>query len=226
MPTVSVGNIKNKPFPLRRWKAQEDIEKLCRMGTVNLAVEMGPRYYKQLFRNAAQQVFHADSKVMVGVPDTYNVEDFCSHPLTKGIRGINPRRYLNAVVITDQHFGPTVFMATHWTNGAWNFKRKPFKKWRKKRWLQQQARAARLVSVYVDLGYNVVVGGDFNTGPARWSVALHKDQVLVERAGLMHLYAIPAPGYTVKVLGRRIERDVHTDHPFIRAFIHFTKEDQ
>lgn len=224
MPTVSVGNIKNKPRALPRWKAREDIEKLCRLGTVNLAVEMGPRFYKQLFQDNAQRVFHARSKVMVGVPASYRDVSAVSYRLTHGRRFVNPGRYLNAVFVRDQHFGPTVFMATHWTNGAWNFKRKPFKKWRKKKWLRQEARARQVVGGWVAMGFNVVVGGDFNTGPMRSHVNLHPNQVLVERAGLMHLYAIPTKGYTTKVLGRRVERDVHTDHPFLRAFIHFEKE--
>lgn len=223
MPTVSVGNIKNKPRALPRWKAREDIEKLCRMGTVNLAVEMGPQFYKRLFKEAAQRVLHADTKAMVGVPHSYRTFPVRVR-LTKGRRLVNPARYLNGVVVTDQHFGDTVFAVTHWTNGAWNFKRKPFKKWRRRRWFQQEAATAAQVARWVDQGYNVVVGGDFNTGPLRSHVQLHPDQVLVERAGLMHLYAIPTKGYTVKALGRRVERDVHTDHPFLRAFIQFQKE--
>ncbi len=224
MPTVSVGNIKNKPRALPRWKAREDIVKLCRMGTVNLAVEMGPRFYKDLFRENVGRAFFPKSKVMVGVPAAYKYVFPRSCELSEGRRGINPRRYLNGVFVEGEHFGPTVFAATHWTNGAWNFKRKPFKKWRRRKWLQQEDTTRHIVQAWLDLGYNVVVGGDFNTGPMRNHVRLHPNQVLVERAGLMHLYAIPTKGYTTKVLGRRVERDVHTDHPFLRAFIHFEKE--
>lgn len=227
MPTVSVGNIKNKPR-MKQHKVEADCHTLTRMGTVALACELGPKRYKKAFRQAAHTrglyAPRVDRAVQVAVAQSWAVGATHTIRLTRGLPGVNPSRWITCVEVPGEHFGPTVFMATHWTNGAWNFKRKPFKRWRKKRWLRQEAKARRLVGGLVAQGWNVVIGGDFNTGPMRSHVNLHPNQHLVERAGLMHLYAIPTKGYTTKVLGRRVERDVHTDHPFLRAFIHFQKD--
>ena len=79
--------------------------------------------------------------------------------------------------------------------------RRKIRYWHKRRWHQ-------------------VVAGDIND---RHGINLHPAQVKVVHAGLMQMYAIPAPGHVVEVARSHKTRSNKGDHPVVLADITFEK---
>lgn len=215
MTTVAVGNVQNRP-PMPQVWVEQDIDALFVYGLVVLACEIGLRRYKRAFAAAAEasgrRVFHLDTKVPVAVPAGWGRTYGERHRLTRGLLGVNPARFFNAVFYPRRR---VVYVSTHFTNGAWNHKSKFMKAWRRRAWLKQQARAARLVDLWHRDGWRVVIGGDMNRlEPPEF----HPDQQVIVSSGLMHLLVVPADNREVPARGRmRIKR--RSDHKYLRARI-------
>lgn len=226
MPTVAVGNIRNNP-PMPHHKVVQDCNKLASLASVTITNEMGPRLYREAMAKAVTRygstVRVEGRKTLVALPAKWPTDQPRTARLTRALAGINPARTVEHVTTRDNLDAPVVVAGTHFTNGAWNRRSKARKLWRKLAWLRQHRKTARMVRRWHERGQNVVLGGDFNK---LRTIKFHPDQVLVHKAGLIHLYAIPAPGYRVSVRAKRTVTNVHTDHPFIRAFIQFTKEEK
>ena len=225
MPTVAVGNIRNNP-PMPHTHVVQDCQKLAHLGSITIANEMGPRLYKEALAKAVtrfgSRVRVEGKKTLIALPLKWPVYRDGTARLTDPFAGINPARTVEHVHTRDFLDAPTVVAGTHFTNGAFNRKNKPAKLWRKWAWNRQHRKTRRLVRRWHKAGWNVILGGDFNR---LRTLDLHPNQVVAHQAGLIHLYAIPAPGYTVDVRAKRTVTNVHTDHPFIRAFIQFAKEE-
>lgn len=221
--SVAVGNIRGNPV-MRQRKVLEDSFRLCAMAQVVLAVEIKLARYNRAFRRAAnkenQRVFFERRASQVAVPARWGTAlKTAQHVLTKGAGWIpQPARDLNLVFHEETK---TVYGVAHLTNGAWNRKRKPFKKARQRRWIRQEMRIQQIVEALHQEGWTVVIGGDMNTGPLRPRVNFHRNQETVMHAGLMWLVVIPAPGVQVIETRERKVDDIHTDHPFIRAKLTF-----
>lgn len=216
-PTISVsvvvGNVRNNP-PMPQEDVVEDVETLHAMGQVVLACEIGKRRYDRAFRRAADEngrrAFFERSAVQVSVPRRWPVHTR-KHRLTLGIAGINPSRYMN-IVFCDAT--KVAFASIHMTNGAWNLKRKPMKRWRRWAWNRQQRRARAIVADLRRLGWTVVIGGDMNR---RTAPRFHdKQQLVASASAIIHLVVVPASG--VKVTWHGIVRKRgNSDHAFVRA---------
>lgn len=221
--SVAVGNIKGNPL-MSQPKVRSDAHVLSALAEVVLAVEIKiARYNRAMYHAAkahAQKVYFEKHPNQISAPEAWTKTHKKHHRLSKGDATIpNPGRELD-ILFDDET--KTAYGVMHLTNGAWNPKRKPRKKARQKLWLKQVAEARKIIAHLHSLGWTVVVGGDFNTGPMMPHVELHADQQVVNRAGLMWLVVIPAEGVTVKVFGKVTKtRGLYTDHPFIRATLQF-----
>lgn len=213
MTHVAVGNVRNNP-PMPQASVVHDIDLLFHQGQVVLACEIGIGRYKEYFATAAgasgRKVFHLGTADPVAVPCSWPETYGESHRLTKGLAGVNPSRYFNAVFRPGAHM---VYVSTHFTNGAWNDKLKPSKLWRKWAWRKQEAKAAALVAGWHDAGWTVVIGGDMNRmQPPKF----HAEQRTVLSDALMHLVVVPAGGQRV-VVSESARQYGRSDHAFISA---------
>lgn len=221
MTTVAFGNIRANPVMAQK-RVVQDTNLLFRMGQIVAACEIGPVRYNRAFRRAANQrqrrVFFERSANQIAVPDhlrSYGQK----YKLTSGIAGINPSRHLNVVFCPTTK---TAYVVTHFTNGAWNRKKKSRKAWRQKMWLRQEAEAARLIKQWSTEGWDIVIVGDMNR---LWPPNFHGRQVLIIDAGIIQMIAVPAYGRRITVDERRIEKHSQwSDHPFISANIDFMPE--
>lgn len=221
---VAAGNIQNRPL-MRQEDVRADTALLFSLGVVILACEVKIARYNRAFRRIAHRVglkvYFERRAVQAAVPREWNSVGR-AHRLSRGLAGINPARWFNAIFEME---AKTVYVATHFTNGAWNDKPKRRKAWRRWVWRLQERRARALIAGWVAAGWNVVVGGDLNTGRYRNTVDFHPDQVVAVHAGLMWIVAIPAEGREVVVRHRRITPNKRTkgDHPFVSAAIGFRR---
>lgn len=219
---VSVGNIKGRPL-MKQPFVLHDCNLLMEMGKVALACEVGISRYNKAFRDAAKarnrRVFFERKAVQVAVPD--HIPSYGQvHRLSRGLKFVNPSRYLNVVFCPETN---TAYGSIHMTNGAWNSKKKSRKSWRRKTWLKQELRAAALISKWRAEGWNIIIGGDMNRNePPRF----HDAQVVAKKSGIIQLIVIPARGFSATVKHTHEERyRQKSDHPFISASITFQRQE-
>lgn len=217
---MAVGNVRGNPL-MRQRLVREDCRALMGLADVAMAVEIRVPRYNRAFRRAAaaegKRPYFERSANQVAAPRGWGQLHGQRHVLTKGAAWI-PQPKREACVLLDPA-EKVAYVAVHMTNGAWNRKRKPFKRARQRRWLVQECGVSRLVADLVAEGYTVIVGGDLNTGPLRPSASFHPRQRVAARAGLMWALVVPADGAEARVAERRVVRDVNTDHPFLRVKI-------
>lgn len=220
MARVAAGNIQNRPL-MPQDKVREDTKLLFSLGLVVLACEVKVLRYDRAFRQfahrLARRVYFEKRPTQAAVPKSWRSWGR-AYRLTRGLAGINPARWFNAVFCPESR---TIYVSTHFTNGGWNAKPKRRKAWRRWAWRRQERKARALIAEWNAKGWNVVVGGDLNRV---MDPDFHSRQVTVVQAGIMHIIAIPAPGNKVVSRRARITRNVNGDHPFVSVEVGFEEK--
>ena len=122
-----------------------------------------------------------------------------------------PRR---VIAFTLDHDLKILFLTGHDVSGAWNRKKKLFKKWRQRMWTRHWNKAKHLIDDYTERGYAVIYGTDFN----RLNVPAFSDyQHTAVEHGIDKLFVISGPETKIKVLKHGKVEGLHTDHPAIWA---------
>lgn len=215
----------NIPHRMRRETAREhrrraryDSRLAMRLGDVVLACEID-RGNDGPFEGAAarygKRVAFRARKTQVAFPAGWGGFIRLRRTLTDALAGVNPARDLNGVMVPDER---TIYWSAHLPNG----KDKPGKTarlWRAYQWRRYERRAGRKLARWHARGWRQVVGGDINDRDGLNLEGL--PVVTARRAGLMHLYAIPAPGGSVEVSRARTVRSNKGDHPVVRATLTF-----
>lgn len=164
---LTTANICNRPR-MRQSRVEADIARAKRYSTVIGWQEIGPRRYKRAVRTAGDGHYaHAHLELDVPISydlDRYTLIDSGRVRAHKGRATASPARWLTWVLLADAKVPGLRFVVinTHFVSGAWNAKSKPFKSWRRRKWLVHFAALQRLVDRFVAAELPVLITGDFN----------------------------------------------------------------
>lgn len=151
-------------------------------------------------------------EVPISVPDNWLVIDHEVIRVHGGLRMVSPDRFINVVtVMPTRESIPISLIDCHPVSKPREGVYKS--KWRIAKWDIYHEVLASIVAHLHNQGRLVVVGGDMNkiTVPS-----IHPAQQQVIHSGLDHLWAIPADGQKVTVLGHKtVNRTVLMDHPIL-----------
>ena len=172
--------------------------------------------FEQAAHRANKRVVFRNRKTQVAFPAKWHSFTRLQRTLTDALAGINPARDLNGVANCEQR---TIYWSAHLPNGK-HKRGKVARLWRLAQWNRYERRAGRKIARWNARGWHQVVTGDIND---RHGINLHPAQVKVVHAGLMQMYAIPAPGHVVKVARDHATRSNKGDHPVVVADITFEK---
>ena len=170
--------------------------------------------FEQAAHRANKRVVFRNRKTQVAFPAKWHSFTRLQRTLTDALAGINPARDLNGVANCEQR---TIYWSAHLPNGK-HKRGKVARLWRLAQWNRYERRAGRKIARWNARGWHQVVAGDIND---RHGIDLHPAQVKVVHAGLMQMYAIPAPGHVVEVARSHKTRSNKGDHPVVVADIDF-----
>ena len=174
--------------------------------------------FEQAAHRANKRVVFRNRKTQVAFPAKWHSFTRLQRTLTDALAGINPARDLNGVANCEQR---TIYWSAHLPNGK-HKRGKVARLWRLAQWNRYERRAGRKIARWNSRGWHQVVTGDIND---RHGINLHRAQVKVVHAGLMQMYAIPAPGHVVEVARSHKTRSNKGDHPVVLADIDFKEID-
>ena len=172
--------------------------------------------FEQAAHRANKRVVFRNRKTQVAFPAKWHSFTRLQRTLTDALAGINPARDLNGVANCEQR---TIYWSAHLPNGK-NKPGKVARLWRLAQWNRYERRAGRKINRWHERGWHQVVTGDIND---RHGINLHPRQVKAVHAGLMQMYAIPAPGHVVEVPRSHKTRSNKGDHPVVVAEVEFAK---
>ena len=170
--------------------------------------------FEQAAHRANKRVVFRNRKTQVAFPAKWHSFTRLQRTLTDALAGINPARDLNGVANCEQR---TIYWSAHLPNGK-NKPGKVARLWRLAQWNRYERRAGRKIRYWHKRRWHQVVAGDIND---RHGINLHPRQVKAVHAGLMQMYAIPAPGHVVEVARSHKTRSNKGDHPVVVADIDF-----
>ena len=170
--------------------------------------------FEQAAHRANKRVVFRNRKTQVAFPAKWYSFTRLQRTLTDALAGINPARDLNGVANCEQR---TIYWSAHLPNGK-HKRGKVARLWRLAQWNRYERRARRKIRYWHERRWHQVVTGDIND---RHGINLHRAQVKVVHAGLMQMYAIPAPGHVVEVPRSHETRSNKGDHPVVVADIDF-----
>lgn len=117
------------------------------------------------------------------------------HQAHRGLVGVTPAR---GTLVVKAETPRLALVNAHRINGTgWpGVQRRPFWRWRRRRWMEHHAQDKRIVAQLVQDGYTVIFGGDINrTDPP----PIHPRAVPLRASGITRLYLIrgvDGPAYT------------------------------
>lgn len=140
----------------------------------------------------------------------------------KGRKRVTPNRYISYVVAEQIGTGNVVvFTNSHFVSGAFSNKYPFTKKWRRARWDYHWSIMHDMVNKFVNAGYTVIGGGDWNATHVR---KFMRRQRWLATGGIDHLFTCEATnGTQVKLIETSKETHVYTDHDFRIAHARFRK---
>lgn len=222
---VFTQNVKSNPLMRQGW-VEDDILSALPHGGIGFWQEFEPARYKRALHTIAQRrrrvvCGHVECPVTVN-GQTWPVDEVEVRLMHKGRPLASPNRY---ATIVRSHRGrkKVAFIATHMVSGAWNIKRKLFKKWRRRMWEHHHLMLSAIVHELRAQGYTVVIGGDFNR-LVHTMPEFHREQIVAAAAGIDGIIVIPAEGWHVETehVGT-YRKGLHTDHPTVVARVGIKK---
>lgn len=217
-----MANLQHASHPRRPARVASDITIAADGTDVVLWSECGT-YYKRLVgrtltRAAGWRHRGRGREVPISLRH-WEVLDAYQVRLHRGRPGAGPSRWATVVIATHEGGalqGAVAFVATHFVAGAWNDKRKPWKKWRQRVWEKSWADCGEIIEGLVDQGFPVVFGGDLNRIGVIRPVPGFK---WATHHSIMYLGAVS--GDELKVQATRALKPRHgsADHPIIGAEI-------
>lgn len=224
MPTIAVttANIccnprRPQPFVRRR------IRRASRIPGVTFGQEIElPRYtraWRRQAKKAGKRAFALGHEVPISVPRAWLVTESSTTRVHGGLEHVSPHRIFSEVIV--ELGGLRVSLI----NCHPVSKPRPgvdHAQWRMDRWEEYRQALRERVALRHAQGLTVIVGGDMNkTSPER----IHRAQVRLARAGLDHLWVVPAADVTAKVRPQRsIPRTRLMDHPILIGTVVLTRK--
>lgn len=220
---VATSNIKGT---MRPSKVAEDMAHVAHLASVFFFQEITYGFNKRLLHRLFARVFYiaalARECPVVLKKAHWEILDVHVSLAHKGRPLCSPNRYIVVVLARRRGSQKVVaFISTHYISGAWNRKRKTFKKWRRAMWLRHHSLHQTIVDILVSAGISVVGGADWNR-LIHQIRPLHKDMEWVAAGGIDGVYIVEAPsGTRIRVHEEDVERGLNTDHALRRARLTF-----
>lgn len=220
------GNVRGNPTMPSR-KVRQDYKHMRDLGDILMFNEVSNPRYRAILRRVLGWAFIIGGMYRSETPiavrrKRYRVLRRRVIKMHGGRVGASPTR--RVVILIVQHRLTGIIFAivcSHRVSGAWNNKLKRFKAWRKLMWLRHDtSEEVELLALYKQ-GISWVRFADYN----RLGVELAhpNEKVILGQNNIVKMSFLEAPGgMTLKVLEKKMVRQVNTDHPFASA--HFEGE--
>lgn len=216
------GNIRNNP-PMKRWQVREDYRRMKNLGAILMFNEVGRHWYRAILRMVLGKRYKIVALYRSETPIAFKRKVFkkvgkrivLQH---KGKRKASPPRRTVILILRHRVTG-LVFavVCSHRVSGAWNFRDKVAKAWRKMVWNQHDEGEDELLQELYDSGISWVRFEDYNKIEVDPSVP--DETFILGHRNIVKMSICSAPGgvqFTV-VNKKKVDDGIHTDHPLLVA---------